>query len=274
MTENSQETIHIGKRLRALRLQCQKKLHEVAREAGITEGYLSRIELGTRQTLSAEVLKNLAAYFDVTEDWLLTGRENDPKELAKADLQRAIEDSGLQDRAEEVLAQLAIWLRFFIASDDAGRRAALPRVIEALEGFSDECAKGNARVREAGRMLARANFLHLNTETKVDISKVLEDGSSQMQRWLKLRARVKALLSTHGSKTDLAERLHVSRQMLHRYVEGNSAPNAEIALQMLEWVTAEEGKQKSPEGALTPPEPVTQKRKSDHEKPPPGRSPK
>jgi hypothetical protein len=65
----------------------------------------------------------------------------------------------------------------------------------------------------------------------------------------------------------------VSRPAVSQWIaEDGTAPTAELTLQLLAWVQAEEDKQtKALAVSLPPPEPKTQPRKSNYEKPKPGR---
>lgn len=85
--------------------------------------------------------------------------------------------------------------------------------------------------------------------------------------WESLRQRLIAVLHVPGAKTKLAHKMGVSRPAVSQWIaEDGTAPTAEMTLQLLVWVQGEEAKPKSPGGALTPPEPKTQVRKSRYEK--------
>lgn len=82
-----------------------------------------------------------------------------------------------------------------------------------------------------------------------------------------LLARANRIASARGKKSELARFLRVPRQRINDWLSGARAPGGEVTLQLLEWVQAEEANQtKSPGGAITPPEPKTQVRKSKYEK--------
>jgi hypothetical protein len=72
-----------------------------------------------------------------------------------------------------------------------------------------------------------------------------------------------------ANKSELARRLEVSPTHIQKWVTAREyAPGGEITLAMLEWVQAEEAKQKRRPGRVSPrPEPKTQPRKSSYEKP-------
>jgi hypothetical protein len=72
-----------------------------------------------------------------------------------------------------------------------------------------------------------------------------------------------------GTLSDLSEFLGVSRFHLYKWVTAREyEPSGEVTLAMLEWVTAQRDKQKSPGRASTRPERKARKGKSlSHEKP-------
>ncbi len=267
----SQENVPLGSRLKTLRLSRQKKLWEVAESTGITEGYLSRLEVGSRKHISEEVAGKLAEYYGVSQNWLLTGEEEDPVRLATAEYYRAIEESGLREEAAEAVHQISVFLDHFVTTDDAGRRLAVPRIVEIVEAFARECGGRNAGIREAGLKLAHANFspyIKLMVENKGG-----GDNVEPMPALLEnLITRATALTLRHGEQTELARFLKVTPQAVHAYLNGVSAPSAEITLQLQQWVEKKERESKSgSEGARTPSEPRTRKpRKSSEENQSPG----
>jgi transcriptional regulator with XRE-family HTH domain len=85
--------------------------------------------------------------------------------------------------------------------------------------------------------------------------------ASMANRWEKLRSRIAILLRPHGAQKALADRLGVSPQAVTQWLNGQTSPAAETVLTLLEWVTAEEGKQKNPGSAGTLPGQATQTKK-------------
>lgn len=67
-----------------------------------------------------------------------------------------------------------------------------------------------------------------------------------------LFARVRRLTAPRGAKGLLADSLGIEASRLSEWLRGDYEPSGEITLQLLEWVTAAEAKQKEPSGALTP----------------------
>lgn len=63
-------------------------------------------------------------------------------------------------------------------------------------------------------------------------------------RFARLRKRLKAATSQRGKKAELARYLKVPPPRVAEWLSGVYIPGAETTLQMLEWVTAQEAKQK------------------------------
>jgi transcriptional regulator with XRE-family HTH domain len=81
----------------------------------------------------------------------------------------------------------------------------------------------------------------------------------------RLMSRLKGATSDRGSKSALARQLGVPPQRINDWLNGTSVPGGEVALQMLEWVTAKEAQSKPKKragSALTRPALKTRKSKS------------
>ncbi len=77
--------------------------------------------------------------------------------------------------------------------------------------------------------------------------------SPELLRLPELLARVRNAASHWGGKSELARILGVKPQTVSQYLNGRSQPSAEVALRMLDWVTAREAKtKKDTRGARTP----------------------
>ena len=85
----------------------------------------------------------------------------------------------------------------------------------------------------------------------------------------RLLARVKRATSRYGEKSNLARYMGIPPQRVNDWFAGYTLPNGETTLQLLEWVTAAEAKQKTHAGsASTLPALKTRKRKyTSNEKP-------
>ena len=84
-----------------------------------------------------------------------------------------------------------------------------------------------------------------------------------------LLERLVRLLRKRGSKKHLALLMGVPPPRLSEWLTGKHEPSAETTLRLLEWVQAEEAKQKSPASVRAPAEQRTRLRKRDEAKPKP-----
>jgi transposase-like protein len=107
----------------------------------------------------------------------------------------------------------------------------------------------------------------LDTEVKQCLNADVSQKSKSL--WRSLRQRLVAVLQEPGAKTKLARKMGVSRPAVSQWIaDDGTAPTAEMTLQLLAWVQAEEAKQeKALAVLLPPPEPKTQPRKFSYEKP-------
>ncbi|MGM0816005.1 MAG: helix-turn-helix domain-containing protein [Bacillota bacterium] len=76
----------LGKRITSLRKQAGLTQEELAKKLNVTRSALSQYELGTRDP-NYDLLIKIANFFDVTTDYLLTGKEmNSSSNPHKGDL--------------------------------------------------------------------------------------------------------------------------------------------------------------------------------------------
>lgn len=86
-----------------------------------------------------------------------------------------------------------------------------------------------------------------------------------ISHWEGLRARVLVSTADRGKRAALARELGVARQTVSGWLLGLVAPNAEMTLRLLEWVTAAEAKQEKNAENVSEARPArreTQKRKT------------
>lgn len=92
--------------------------------------------------------------------------------------------------------------------------------------------------------------------------------TQQRLLWNDLRRRLKTATRKYGARAALARTFKVTPQAVAEWLSGASAPTAETTLRLLEWVTAEEAKQKrSAAASHAATARSTRVRKSKHEKP-------
>lgn len=85
-----------------------------------------------------------------------------------------------------------------------------------------------------------------------ETSRMRDEGNVSKTPTEKLIDRVKSHLCVRGSQADLSRALDIPPQTLSNYLLGVNVPNGDVALRMLEWVTAREAKNKDAAGARTP----------------------
>ncbi len=66
-----------GRRLKELRQRSGKKAYEIAHLIGVSQGYFSQIENGTRANVSKDILLKIADAFGMTLDELLSERRDE-----------------------------------------------------------------------------------------------------------------------------------------------------------------------------------------------------
>jgi transcriptional regulator with XRE-family HTH domain len=75
----------VGERIRSRRLELGLSLRDIS-QAGVSPGYISRVERGDRQA-SGKALRSLASSLEVSVHWLETGREDPAETLARVVLE-------------------------------------------------------------------------------------------------------------------------------------------------------------------------------------------
>ncbi len=122
--------IHIGKRLRALRIKRGVSLEVVAEIIEVSQQQVSRYELG-RNRLSAAQIYRLARGFDIPVSWFFHGYEEHHEELGRLKIALK-EDRGtwnVETKAETEQALIDAWQAL---PTDLQRQ----RVLALLEAFS------------------------------------------------------------------------------------------------------------------------------------------
>lgn len=72
--------MHIGERIKAAREARNWSQHDLARKSGVTQGTISKLELGQRRTPSGAILEKLAHALGLTVDDLLHANGSAPAE--------------------------------------------------------------------------------------------------------------------------------------------------------------------------------------------------
>jgi transcriptional regulator with XRE-family HTH domain len=135
--------------------------------------------------------------------------------------------------------------------------AAFQRFVSVVERLSVT----ERRVQHAGEEKSPAAEKRLT-----DDYQAILDSSVRLKNlspWKVLRRRLSAVTDRYGAKAALAREFRVTPQAVAEWLSGASAPTAETTLRLLEWVTAEEAKQKkAPEVRSTQPARKTRKKKA------------
>jgi len=207
--------------------------------------------------LTHSTAKKLALFYKVDVDWLLTGQAS-PLKAAQERFQKEIKASGLDADAETAIEEIATWLRHLVTGNESMQKPALTRIQAIAEGFAAQCTKRNKPIRQASLEIAHI----INSKTIIDYLDETDTSSDMSELWPSLLERTKNCLQ-NNSQYSLAKHLGISRQAVHAYIAGASAPSAEKTLQLLKWVEEMEGKEKSGSaGAATPTEARTRTKKT------------
>lgn len=95
-----------GGRVRQRRAELGWSAGELARRAGVSRGYLSKLEGGTSKRPSADVLNRLAAALGTTSSDLLGREEPSETSAIPESLRRFAEQAGLPDEDVAMLARI------------------------------------------------------------------------------------------------------------------------------------------------------------------------
>lgn len=70
--------MHIGQRIQQRRQRLNWTQEDLARESGVRQATISRIEKGQRKNPGADVVRRFARALGVTADWLIGMYDDDP----------------------------------------------------------------------------------------------------------------------------------------------------------------------------------------------------
>lgn len=259
---------------------------EFAARIRITRDQLASIEY-KRVSLKWPVGLAICRGFDISQLWLARGTEPIRPFF---DLDRAQDWNGIPDATPfsavcngPLSEQLALRRELLAASSSPASASAFYSLVqkcvnEQLVFVPEECRFAFLEgLPEALRpLMARVEQMSMR-EANVKICKrpvdivsgpaIISAMSSGNAYWKSLAKRLSAVTPARGAKAQLAHELKVTRQAVNNWISGNSAPSAELALRLLNWVEQAEAQQtKNPDSASTQPGPKTQVRKSDNEK--------
>lgn len=286
----------VARRLSRLRTESRLSREDWALRSGVGAEVISRVELG-RMPLRYEDARKLLASWCHSRDvemapinplWLAEGKE--PMQLDWPLLLPAAEQIGLSYRTSfsafatqnrEVLAALTkedpgdalpeSWLFPYLLhwiklEGLASKRARGLAWVECLFLFS---ARRLAATSEQAAMLLRDYEKacdEINAPGPLTKYSTKRNMSRVKPKMRDLLSRVRALTAGRGRKTLLARDLKVPLPRISEWLSGKNEPGGEITLRLLQWVLAEEAKQKSPGSATTPPRAKTRMEKHNGQK--------
>jgi transcriptional regulator with XRE-family HTH domain len=272
-----QRHIEIGKRLRQFRESARIPRTSLAIWIGIGSNQLASYESG-RAALPLGVFRAIAERFTINPYWLALG-EGEPT------LPYAFSDSRLV-----VASPKARFADFFdmlllenLTPAQLLARALIRRCLQSVDSLNKGLDQWlDAPVihsllpvikEELPSVLSLVGRLQ-RLSSNIIPEKGLDDLSvipksppvSEQSLWNKLRVRLAAATSVFGAKSALAREFHVAPSSVSEWLSGDSAPTAEAALRLLQWVEKVERKQNTG-SATTLPVKKTQRTESiKHEK--------
>lgn len=107
----------IGKRIKYLRDNANLSQQEVADRAGISRGNISNYEKD-RVSPAADTITALCTFFEVSSDWLLTGKERGKKEANVESFIAALEGESVYAKVSDEEMHIIYMLRDFSAEDN------------------------------------------------------------------------------------------------------------------------------------------------------------
>lgn len=103
-------------------------------------------------------------------------------------------------------------------------------------------------------------------EINIDKAQQPSDNSPVSLTWKELKRRLKNATAERGKKAAAADFAGVDRSNMNRWLDDDQQPGAEATFRLLEWVTAEEAKQKNSGTGATAPESKTQPKDTNESK--------
>ena len=232
----------IGARLKQLRIEYGFSRTEIGAQIGLTADQIKRIE-------TAKVSLRFGPGWRLCEF-----TKTNPLWLAFGEIHPRIGFAPYAPRASD-------------ASADEGNRFQ-----EVMVDWADKYAQRRTRFfktsADTQRIFAEVRLGKLNFLAETGVKRYLAHEMAASMTWPDLRERLSLATASKGARTALARSFRVTSAAVSQWLSGKAAPKADTTLRLLQWVTAEEAKQKSaPALRSTRPAQKTRKRKSKHEKP-------
>lgn len=218
---------------------------------------LEQLNIAPRALFSDVFRTHLAARFSAASEEMMATMQRDIKALPGY----VRPDSRGRSIAEYLFShKVAAWID---AVPDDSLNKFLDQLNRLGEAAFAECPKSSPEeIEKRQRELAglRASIRARSNPVQIsDVDKAhrLADGVDVRLTWEHLRKRLVKVTAEPGMQTAAAAFVGVNRSNLYRWINGEREPGAEAAFRLLEWVTAEEAKLKSPDSARTLPEQAT-----------------
>jgi transcriptional regulator with XRE-family HTH domain len=259
----------VGLRMRAIRKEFGASVQAMARLLGQTRNQLNAIERG-ETSVRLGTAWEFCELTQTNPEWLAFGEPHTPVSVFQ--LGGRIPEAATSPFLEKMLARDAgeqIKMGAFRSRPIDLERArikklAAGRALAILNNMSaTDWLVGAPQAREGLQLAINSALPPQAALDRLDEISIYP----AMSRWDVLRRRLQKVVAHYGAKSKIARAFGVTRQAVDQWIKGYSAPKAETALRLLEWVTTEEAKQKQGAGRTRPAR-RTQARKSKHEKPP------
>lgn len=269
----------ICRRVRAAREHLGLIQESFAAQIGVSRASLANLEL-RRNPLSVQVGLRVCRQFVISERWLATGAgdmrqhldfpvilrhemipfampfsEAYDKYMAAAAEEFTAKNPGkwfrmTYDKSENLSFLLNVlsyeFTKFYGEVPQLARSALLMRMEDAAANLITEIDDGKRQFVASGEMQA---VVYSDNVSKPIVDNwvgpgINADVSATKSRWEQLVERLKRIVAKErGVQARIAERFAVSRQAVNRWLSGDAAPNADLALQLYHWVEeVEKGK--------------------------------
>jgi transcriptional regulator with XRE-family HTH domain len=270
----------IARRAAAVRRFNGYRQQDVADWLGVTRSWVANVEAG-RATMTLKMGWKICETLNVRPEWLLhAGPPQSPFPRLEGELTAFAADYVESFGRVPFTHGCSLLCHILSAPESDPSRAmhlAAWRASEAAPvGVLPVLEDGSPDPADGGPLPILDRPISLNPEDGGLTFYPLPGNLSPVQPIMpKLIERLRHVTAERGRKTELAKRLGVSQQKVSDWLSGRVEPSGETTLRLLEWVTAEEAKTKSPAGASSPAERTAQPRKSSNETipktgPPPG----
>lgn len=271
-----------------------KRLQSVITEAKLTNAEFAHRVFVTHPTVSKwlrgmvprrAAIDAICRRFKLSRQWLLTGEGEAHSIIAPAsttadELRYAEYLANAVDRGEAIVPASQnehLYAQYLIEAEAVASEFA--QMVSGYETLADQSDTMSSRARTKIRELTAEYHAKIEalaqgiasgdkkSSLQKSISRVTNSSMAIPSTISQLLKRVALAVAKPGAKKKLAATLGVSPQHLSAWLSGEFRPGGEATLKMLAWVQANEAQQKQdPEGARTPPGPMTQRRSSIHEK--------